>query len=852
MAEKIFLEKNRNVESINKDSKVNVNLTQKARLLPFNNLSDTLNLAELFDTERDACNDYRIILTVNPICTNVLYNMLTEVVKDEGGPGCVSLVGDNVIARPSSKVTNTTVLNRLQAIRDTEYSHPEAGGFVYHCGLDIFNNHMLRANGFVHINKISSGGDNASEKVFNTLWDYQRDCDGNKIVEHITDTPNINTNGSTTEMHVYRIDNVLTFAEAFDKHMTEKNGWFGFNNVGFIDIPNGANGTISVNKIMNNNKACEFIDMYPDRSLYSFIPKVNKIRRRIEKNWDYCITYPYESDYNMLTSLMAIDVNGSKQTCMNSLKAHVTTGKTQNGYKVYVFKTTIKHNLKNGDTVTLTNTHGDKLNITISGIGDVDGTDNEHTFRIYENQVTIGIFNDCVWVRKLSNSTGCKYYLRKFKKILNADGSELNSNIGKLAFGENIYGDRVAEVIFTDNINVSGLRDNLGRKLSEIYFTVVKTNRGHDLWYDNNVFGDSRIEFSHCFGKVTSGLELFGDETDYNIRKLHNVGSSVPKKLEDDIIEDKKEWFYGDIVEFDPSTNSETILEKVYHRFNTAQRETTNQAYKDIRYDKLERDDYDAGVVISNTIRSGFSINTAETINSGYSITQKEGYYYQPHHRIKIREISDTVNTQIGAVIADYLEPDMDRNAYSVRTDDNQITHFIEITTTYDYGYMVGDLFGIYNSSKMELLWGVVDSYTDNGDSFHLKMEVNKKIELSDLNAGRYTIALTDGSVPTYASYIPEEQKFVWRDVLNPSEVTSDNPLSEIMFTNGVNYIHDNINFYVKRQDPFGTNGLLINPEDIDAQGRNRNPLTKYKKFGFEFNASQLLYLAIDAQNACL
>lgn len=924
MAEKIFLEKNRNIEAVNKENKINVNLTQKARLLPFNNLSVTLNLSDLFLKERDACDKYRFIFSVNPICSNVLYNMKTEIVMDEGSSSCRALVGEegfssgyttiaksNISAKVSSSVNP---VDRLQAIRNTEYSHPNVGGLVYHCGLDIFNNHMLRSREFVHINRLAPNGASyeTCSQVFNTIFDYQRDVDGKVITEQITDSPS--TDSSQTKMHVYRVDSVMSFEEAYAQHFKEKDGWFGFNNVGFIEIPNDMRATLSLNKVMNNNKACEFIDMYPDRSLYSFIPKRNKYRQRSEKNWDYCITYPYESDKAMFNKVMKFNWSGEV-----AIKAHVYTGKTANGYDLYLFRTVIKHNLSHGDTIRLFNHMGNKLEITISGIGDVDGSDKEHCFRIYANQldgkIQLDPGNYCVWIRKLSNSSGCEYYFRKFKKILNPDGSELNSTIGKLAFGENIYGDRVSEVIYTDDVNVEGLRDNLGRPLSELFFTVIKTNRGHDLWYKENKFSDVRVEYSHCFGKVTSGVELVGeDENDYNVRKIHNVnykdvpsgvvsvtkgnfknrayrtgmnamfGSITPyETLENDITEDKFNVFYGDIVEFDPSTNRETVLEKVYHRFNTAQRELCNMpCYYDLRYDMMVADDYDSGVELkSGSTRmsyAGFTVLSDElgrepettaqinlsqrsVQNTYLNVTNKnyffpgniqpEGYFYQPHHRIKIREISDRANTQVGAVI-NYVA----NNAYTTRSDDDRPTHFIELTTTDDFSYIVGDLFGVYNKKTEKLCWGVIDGCTYYIDQetqepkIDIKMEVSTGIDLATLKSGDLEIVLTDGSVPTYASYMTKEQKFVWRDVLAPSEVSIDNPLSDMMFTNGVNYIHDNINFYVKRQDPFGKNGLLVPMRD--EHGKDISPLRKYKKFGFEINKSMLLYLAIETQNACL
>ena len=843
MSDKIFLEKNRNVEAINKDNYVDVSLTQKVRLLPFNDLSDKINLSDLFNEERDNCEKYRLIFTVNPICSNVLYNMKTEVVNKEGSRECVALVnGIKTIAKPSNAVNTVSVVDITQAIRDTEYSHPDIGGFVYHCGADIFNNHMLRARGFTHINKMSNSSTFTCGPVFNTFCDYQRDCDGDIVTEYITDGPV--TTDTKTKMHVYRVDNLMTMQEAFSERMSEKDGWFGFTNEGSINIPNGKNNMV-INKPMNNNKACEFIDMYPDRSLYSFIPKRNKYRNRTERNWDYCITYPYESDESMFVTVMG----GS-----GGIKAVVEAGKTQNGHDLYMFKTVIKHNLSYGDTISINNI---AEQVTISGIGDVDGTDPEHCFRIYKNQLNIPAGTTEVKIQRLSNGTGCKYYLRKFKKIFNPDGSELASSIGKLAFGENIYGDRVAEVVYTDDINTSGLRDNMGRKLSEIYFTVIKANRGYKLWYENNDFTSDKVEFSHCFGKLTSGVRMTDSETDYNISKLHNVTKTFragvkgqtfelipPKVLEDDITEDK-DWFYGDIVEFDPAANKETVLEYVYHRFNTAQRETQSVGYTgDIMEDIIKVDDYESSVVVTGTTRGGFQTGTTK-INSDSQITniQPEGYYYKPHHRIKIREISDNLNTSIGTVLV---------NKENVYFNNG----YVNLKTSDLYNYVVGDVFAMYNYIDDKLYWGILDRYTINkdDDTYTLVIETKESnIDIEDCD-----IILTDGSMPTYASYIPLEEKFVWRDVLALSETQTDNELSNMMFTNGANYIHQNINFYVRRQDPFGTNGLsVLKDKNGDVvKDSNSNPTTfkldGFKKFGIHFDASGLLYLAIETQNACL
>ena len=121
---KVFLEKNRSTNSVNKNSFVGIDLSTKARVLPYNNVSDVLNLTNLYNQERDNCNRFRIILTVNPICSNVLFNNRTEIVRYEGSSAC-TLVSSSTIGFDSGNAINRTPLDWKQGIRDTEYTHPD-------------------------------------------------------------------------------------------------------------------------------------------------------------------------------------------------------------------------------------------------------------------------------------------------------------------------------------------------------------------------------------------------------------------------------------------------------------------------------------------------------------------------------------------------------------------------------------------------------------------------------------------------------------------------------------------------------------------------------------------------------
>lgn len=84
MKKKIRLNSTSSVNSTNVTNFVDVELKQSTKLLPHMDTVDKVNLYEVFEEERNKSDKYRLIVTINPVCTNVLFNTLTEVVKFEG------------------------------------------------------------------------------------------------------------------------------------------------------------------------------------------------------------------------------------------------------------------------------------------------------------------------------------------------------------------------------------------------------------------------------------------------------------------------------------------------------------------------------------------------------------------------------------------------------------------------------------------------------------------------------------------------------------------------------------------------------------------------------------------------
>ena len=115
---KIKLNSTNSVNSLNKDTFSNIEIKQTTKPFHHLNIKETVDQYEVFKEEKENCNKYRLILTINPYCTNVLFNTLTEIIKDEGSDK-LETVGDNGKAKSCGKAYGNTTPNRYQMIRNT-------------------------------------------------------------------------------------------------------------------------------------------------------------------------------------------------------------------------------------------------------------------------------------------------------------------------------------------------------------------------------------------------------------------------------------------------------------------------------------------------------------------------------------------------------------------------------------------------------------------------------------------------------------------------------------------------------------------------------------------------------------
>lgn len=896
----LLLGQYKNKHSSNVDNHVGMDIYSSTKLLGNDIVTDTIDQYQQYIKEKDKSTIYRLSFTINPICSNVLFNTITEVVYNEGSDDCAVFEHDKCSSDISKKsgfskyfgykgMGSSPVLKRHDMIEDTGYSHSDIGPVVYHCGYDIFNNHTLRAKEFTVINIMKS---NSRTKNFNTIKDFVRDRNG-EVVKDITIGIKLNSlSKPKMGVRAYLFDTVYSFPESITNNLTEKDGWFGFINPTSIDTVNVNHGALkcSLNKCMNNNKPCEFIDMYPDRSLYSFVPKVNKYRKRIEPNWKYCLTYPYENYYNSIVENSDVHVNGLICTVVTD----TTFIDEFQSDSLITFKTNIKNNLNNGSRLKMSIINGSYTidisnDVLVVNVG-VDGYDSNYYFSVRYDDVEDFIDelldqNTEIRINRIVNGKPCKYYFRKFKRVPNFkntdvynDGvvtndeieenclSDFNSSLNKVAFERTIYNDSSAQIIFNDNIDVNGLVDNLGRPLTELYLTLVKVNDGYKEWYDNKNYTSSSVTYSHCFGKVTSGLDLPTYVHDYNVHKIHNVRlndtdkdkleskkinlyenlhidvDNVAKNLEEDkgeitidgdsMFKNKGE-FLGDIVEFSEYELNEVVLEDVYFRFNTAQREFTNYSltytktgdvsvsgeYANLEYDEIANDVYDGDMSETSSLDSkflnGYVYNENNKYDSNGNVLSSiaypanifpEGYYYKAHYRIVIRQFKDFVNdgyhTRVNYSI---LTNEDGEEMIEIGEKYNKIT----IKTDKNYYFEANAIVYLYprdRSTKRDIKTTVSKVYGDNFE--YVTLNVPSNIMNAD-GMSQYKLYKHNTEKPDNAYELEDGTgRYLWRDIKSESDLNTNDELYNSMFVNGAHYFHKKINFFLRRQDPKCIYGL--------------------------------------------
>jgi hypothetical protein len=351
-------------------------------------------------------------------------------------------------------------------------------------------------------------------------------------------------------------------------------------------------------------------------------------------NWNICLSYVYSGDttYPMKYTLTGNTVYSF--TAQDGIPFRVTETK-----KTYIFTSPVYHGINEGEYIVIS---GGTLNnsVPLSGrtfsvisVGNGLFNSENYTLEINKSEIPVGqtlstviLGKRCINKNKL-NETLSEYYVHKHKVLTMGDAFILD-NIGfessiwedekKLIFknsvGENdkvVFRNRMESLIydFKTPFSLTNLTNNLGYLPTDVYVSIIFKNKNgyfdypykvgykfnfHDTWVDNHFSGSTSMETTVPYGTfVKSGITFTSGST-------ITTGTTL----------------IGAFIEYNKSELKERIISEAFHKLTS----------------HLDVFDHD---------------QDNPSTYSGVSINNKVGLYYQPHYKVKLRELSPYIETSL-------------------------------------------------------------------------------------------------------------------------------------------------------------------------------------------------------------
>jgi len=285
------------------------------------------------------------------------------------------------------------------------------------------------------------------------------------------------------------------------------------------------------------------------------------------------------------------------------------------------------------------------------------------------NDILPGTFGNFKRITNIKNSgeTKSKYYIRLHKVLTEAK----DCNITKAGFENNPFftkkkleysaitpnqqqrisiKDSCQNYTFniTKDVNISGLKDNNGKPITDLYLTTI--NRNYFGFFNQPPIGqNSSIDIGWEFNFLQNTYDSWWDHTSTNNKDNIPIGSYV--------------------------SNGQTFYYNEFLNIGDI-----------IKGDFCEYNDYEQKEYIVSPIYHKYSINS-NVFYDNSTLNEPSGYLYKPHTNIKIRSFSD------------YLEfgnkdevDNIPKYAWYSEYEDTFIWRDL-----YEYGYIDGDNIGVNN-----------------------------------------------------------------------------------------------------------------------------------------------------------
>jgi hypothetical protein len=206
------------------------------------------------------------------------------------------------------------------------------------------------------------------------------------------------------------------------------------------------------------------------------------------------------------------------------------------------------------------------------------------------------------------------------------------------------------------------------------------------------------------------------------------------------------------------------------------------------------------------------------------------GYYYQPHSKIRVRKFSnelsyaDAISYKLVDIIkakeSNYKYGNISGNGYTFNVTTSEINDIKLNSTTYIYFVAKNSTIDAPEPFQCNVLGRYSGAYFECElvDADRLE-ELNQAVEefTNDVNYDSVYICQKDVKTPSYALLLNDgSMRYVWRNVVQ-NGVESDPSWETYPFTNGAIYIEPNINVYMRRQRPVENIDITGNNTDISA-----------------------------------
>ena len=350
-------------------------------------------------------------------------------------------------------------------------------------------------------------------------------------------------------------------------------------------------------------------------------------------NWQFYLTYVKSNDYNfpMKYTLTGNTLISFKSGDGIPFRVEVTESE-------YILTSPVKHGMAQGEYIII-----DNVPYYINSTGNEVYDSENYVINLLRSQTSgTTLLNSvlvtgkrCTNIKDIPNSTS-EYYVHNHK-VLTTTNDYIIDKVGfestifkeekKLLYDNTLAERNRMETIlfeFKEPYILSGITNNLGYTPTEVYLTTIFKNGNryfqckppyqedvklkvgysfnmHDTWIDEHFSGDTVVETGITYTDLTGIIDSYTNTvTTPNVHPRNTLS--------------KDNTLWGAFVEYNPKEMKERIISESFHKM-----------VSDVAH-------FDHG-------------QTSGSTYSGATVDNPIGLYYQPHQRIKLRELSPYTET---------------------------------------------------------------------------------------------------------------------------------------------------------------------------------------------------------------